>query len=503
MSFNLATILRESALAAPDKPLLLFGPRTFTYAQVDELSGRVAAGFRAAGLGRGDVLAVQLPNVPEFVFTYFGALKIGAIVVPLNPLLKAPEVAFHLRDSGARALITVDAVAGEAARGVEDAGDVRLYVLGAPVDGTTPFDDLYAPSGTGDIEPLNPDDTTVIIYTSGTTGRPKGAELSVFQVYMACTVAGQTFGFHPDDVTMGVLPLFHVFGLSGVLNCAVRFGATVVLVPRFEVGAVLDAMEQHRVTVFVGVPTMFVALMHADLTGRDVSSLRVCVSGGAPIPGEVIKGFEAAFSGAPILEGYGLSETCALATFNPSAEDRRERSIGKRMWGVEVRIVDNQDVELPAGPDHVGEIVLRGHNVMKGYFRRPEATGEVMRGGWFHTGDLGYRDEDDFFYIVDRSKDLIIRGGFNVYPREIEEVLHQHPAVLEAAVVGRPHTRLGEEVVAFISLRNGASATPGDVVEFAKARLAAYKYPREVIVRSDLPKGASGKVVKAELRAAL
>jgi long-chain acyl-CoA synthetase len=251
------------------------------------------------------------------------------------------------------------------------------------------------------------------------------------------------------------------------------------------------------------VPTMFVALMHADLTGRDVSSLRVCVSGGAPIPGEVIKGFEAAFSGAPILEGYGLSETCALATFNPSAEDRRERSIGKRMWGVEVRIVDNQDVELPAGPDHVGEIVLRGHNVMKGYFRRPEATGEVMRGGWFHTGDLGYRDEDDFFYIVDRSKDLIIRGGFNVYPREIEEVLHQHPAVLEAAVVGRPHTRLGEEVVAFISLRNGASATPGEVVEFAKARLAAYKYPREVIVRSDLPKGASGKVVKAELRAAL
>jgi long-chain acyl-CoA synthetase len=346
---------------------------------------------------------------------------------------------------------------------------------------------------------MSPDDTAVVIYTSGTTGRPKGAELTHFQTYMAASVAAETFAYRDDDVVMAVLPLFHVFGLSSVMNSAIRAAATLVLVPRFEVGAVLDAVEQHGVTVFCGVPTMFVALMHADLTGRDVSSLRICVSGGASIPGEVISGFEAAY-GTTVLEGYGLSETCALATFNRSAEDRRVLSIGKRMWGCEVRVVDAEDRELPPGAEHVGEIVLRGHNVMKGYLNRPEATAEAMRGGWFHTGDLGHRDEDGFFYVVDRKKDLVIRGGFNVYPREIEEVLHAHPAVREAAVVGRPDERLGEEVVAFVSLREGASAEPGEVIGFCRERLAAYKYPREVLVIDDLPKGPSGKVLKTELR---
>jgi long-chain acyl-CoA synthetase len=446
---------------------------------------------------------MQLPNLPEFVFAYFGALKAGVTVVPLNPLLKAPEVAYHLQDSGARLLVTFDAFAGEAAKGAAEADDARVFVVGSPVEGTSPFDDLYGAEDGGDIEPMNSDDTAVIIYTSGTTGRPKGAELTHFQMYMAATVAADTFGYRTDDVSMAVLPLFHVFGLSSVMNCAIRSGATLVLVPRFEVGAVLDAIEQHRVTVFCGVPTMFVALLHADLTGRDVSSLRVCVSGGASIPGEVLKGFEAVYPGAPVLEGYGLSETCALATFNRSAEDRRVMSIGKRMWGVEIRVVDSHDHELPTGPDSVGEIVLRGHNVMKGYRGRPEATEDAMRGGWFHTGDLGYQDEDGFFYIVDRKKDLVIRGGFNVYPREIEEVLHEHPAVREAAVIGRPDARLGEEVVAFIALKKGTPATPEEVIAFCKERLAAYKYPREVVVLDELPKGGTGKVLKAELRATL
>ncbi len=507
MSFNLATILRESALAQPDKPMLRLGPLTLTYGQVDVLSGQVAAGLRAAGLGRGDSVALQLPNVPQFVLAYFGALKAGMTVVPLNPLLKAPEVAYHLSDSGSKALITFDAFAEEAVKGAAGAGDVRVYVVSAPGGpeapaDTSPFDELVvagAEADPADVEQMSPDDTAVVIYTSGTTGKPKGAELTHFQAYMAASVAAETFAYRDDDVAMAVLPLFHVFGLSSVMNCAVRSAATLVLVPRFDVGAVLDGVEQHRVTVFCGVPTMFVALMHADLTGRDVSSLRICVSGGASIPGEVIKGFEAAY-GATVLEGYGLSETCALATFNRSAEDRRVMSIGKRMWGCEVRVVDPDDRELPTGPDNVGEIVLRGHNVMKGYLGRPEATAEAMKGGWFHTGDLGYQDEDGFFYIVDRKKDLVIRGGFNVYPREIEEVLHAHPAVREAAVIGRPDERLGEEVVAFVSLREGVSAEPGEVIGFCKERLAAYKYPREVLVVDDLPKGPSGKVLKTELR---
>jgi long-chain acyl-CoA synthetase len=507
MSFNLATILRESALAQPGKPMLASGRLTLTYGEVDAICGRVATALRGVGLQRGDTIAVQLPNVPEFVFAYFGALRAGLTVVPLNPLLKAPETAYQLRDSGAGLLITFDVFADEAAKAVADAGDVPLYVVPSPGAGASahgrPFDELLAAEEMADVEPMNADDTAVIIYTSGTTGKPKGAELSHFQMYMAATVAGETFGYRDDDVSMAVLPLFHVFGLSSVFNTAVRCGATVVLVPRFDVGTVLDAIEQHRVTVFCGVPTMFVALMHADQGGRDLSSLRICVSGGASIPGEVIKGFEAAYGGAPILEGYGLSETCALATFNRSESERRVLSIGKRMWGVEVRVVDSQDAELPPGPDHIGEIALRGHNVMKGYRGNPEATAEAMRGGWFHTGDLGYRDDDGFFYIVDRTKDLVIRGGFNVYPREIEEVLHQHPAVMEAAVVGRPDERLGEEVVAFLSLRPGASAEPDEVIAFCKERLAAYKYPREVMVLDELPKGPSGKVLKTDLRAQL
>jgi long-chain acyl-CoA synthetase len=501
MSFNLATILRESALADPMHPLLRIGSLELSYHQVDVMSGRVASGLRSAGLERGATVAVQLPNVPEFVFTYFGALKAGVTLVPLNPLLKAPEIAYHLQDSGARVLITFDAFAEEGRKAAAEAG-ARVFVVGSAVEGADPFDDLFG-AERYDVEPMNSDDTAVIIYTSGTTGRPKGAELSHFQLFMAATVAADTFGYRTDDVSIAVLPLFHVFGLASVMNCAVRSGATLVLVPRFEVGAVLDAVEQHRATVFCGVPTMFVALQHADLTGRDVSSLRVCVSGGASIPGEVLKGFEAAYGGVPVLEGYGLSETCALATFNRSADDRRVMSIGKRMWGVEVRVVDPEDRELPPGPENVGEIVLRGHNVMKGYLGRPEATEEAMRGGWFHTGDLGYRDEDGFFYIVDRKKDLVIRGGFNVYPREIEEVLHQHPAVREAAVIGRPDDRLGEEVVAFVALKQGTSATPDEVIGFCKDRLAAYKYPRDVVVLDELPKGGSGKVLKTELRASL
>jgi long-chain acyl-CoA synthetase len=505
MSFNLATILRESAREHPDKPLLLMGPLRLTYGQVDAMTGRVAHALRRAGLRPGDTIAVQLPNVPEFVFAFYGALKAGLTVVPLNPLLKAPEIAYHLADSGARLLVSFEPFAAEAAKGVAEAGDVELYVVpssaggSAPAEGI-PFDRLYTAEETADVEPRNADDTAVIIYTSGTTGKPKGAELTHFQMFMAATVAGDTFEYRDDDVSMAVLPLFHVFGLSSVMNTAVRCGATLVLVPRFEVGAVLDAIAEHRVTVFCGVPTMFVALMHADQGGRDLTSLRICVSGGASIPGEVIKGFEAAYPGAPILEGYGLSETCALATFNRSESDRRVMSIGKRMWGVEVRVVDAQDRELPPGPENVGEIVLRGHNVMKGYRGKPEATAEALRGGWFHTGDLGYGDEDGFFYIVDRKKDLVIRGGFNVYPREIEEVLNQHPAVLEAAVIGRPDERLGEEVVAFVSLRPGTSAAPEEVVAFCKERLAAYKYPREVVVIDELPKGPSGKVLKTELR---
>ena len=505
MSFNLATMLRESATASPDKALVHVNDLSFTYAQVDEISGRVASALLGSGLQRGDKVAVQLPNLPQFLFSYFGILKAGLVMVPLNPLLVAPEVAYHLTDSDAKVLITFELFAAEAVKGAEQVEGVTTYVVNLPgneqrPEGTKHFDELYFADDTRDLVPTDADDTAVLLYTSGTTGKPKGAELTHFQLFMNCTVSGGLFDYQETDVGIAVLPLFHVFGLSSVLNTSVRYGGTVVLIPRFEMGPVLDAMERHSVTIFSGVPTMYFALLQADLAGRDLSSLRVGVSGGAAIPGEVIRGFEERFPGVVILEGYGLSETASTTTFNVNAEQRKVLSIGKPIWGVQCQVVDDDDKLLPPGEDNVGEIVIRGHNVMKGYYKNPEATAEAMRGGWFHTGDLAYADNDGFYFIVDRKKDLVIRGGFNVYPREVEEVLFAHPAVAEAAVIGRPDDRLGEEVVAVVSLKQGADVTPEEVIAFCKERLAAYKYPREVRIVDDLPKGPTGKILKKELR---
>jgi long-chain acyl-CoA synthetase len=506
MSFNLAVMLRESRRARPGHPLCHISDLTFSYAQVDEISGRVASALLGSGLRRGDKVAVQLPNLPQFLFTYFAILKAGLVMVPLNPLLKAPEIAYQLQDSESRMLITFEGFAAEAVAAARQAGDVPTYVVNLPGNdqrpaGTRHYDELYFADDTGEIEPTNADDTAVIIYTSGTTGKPKGAELTHFQLYMNCTVAGELFGFRDDDIGVAVLPLFHVFGLSSVLNTAVRFGGTLVLLPRFEPDAVLDAIARYRCTIFSGVPTMYYELLRADLAGRDLSSLRVGISGGAAIPGEVIRAFEEKFPGVVILEGYGLSETASTTTFNISAEQRKVLSVGRPIWGVEVRVVDEQGKPLPPGPEHIGEIVIRGHNVMKGYYGNPAATAEAFRGGWFHTGDLAYADSGGYLFIVDRKKDMLIRGGYNVYPREVEEVLFTHPAVAEAAVIGKADPVLGEEVVAFVVPRPGAGADPDDIIAYCRERLAAYKYPREVRVVADLPKGPTGKILKRELRA--
>jgi long-chain acyl-CoA synthetase len=505
MSFNLATMLRESADAHPDKPLVHVNDLTFSYAQVDEISGRLASSLLGLGLERGDKVAVQLPNLPQFLFTYFGILKAGLVMVPLNPLLRAPEVAYHLEDSDAKILVTFELFAEEAFRGAEQVGGVTTYVVNLPgnderPEGTKHYDELYFADDTRDIVPTDADDTAVLLYTSGTTGKPKGAELTHFNLFMNCTVAGELFEFRDDDIGVGVLPLFHVFGLSSVLNTSVRYGGTIVLIPRFELEPVVDAIEKHRCTIFSGVPTMYFGLLQMDLTGRDLSSLRVGVSGGAAIPGETIRAFEEKFPGVVILEGYGLSESSSTTTFNINAEQRKVLSIGKPIWGVYVRVVDENGKELPAGEEHVGEIVIRGHNIMKGYYNKPEATAEAFQDGWFHTGDLAYKDEDGFFFIVDRKKDLVIRGGYNVYPREVEEVLFGHPSIAEVAVIGKPDDKLGEEVVAIVALKQGADTTAEDVIAYCKERLAAYKYPREVRIVPELPKGPTGKILKKELR---
>jgi long-chain acyl-CoA synthetase len=506
MDFNLAVMLRESARRAPAKTAVILGDATLSYAQLDQRSDRVAASLAAAGLAPGDRVGLQLPNIPQFVIAYFGILKAGGVVVPMNVLLKAPEIAFQLENSGARALITYGGVLDEAAKAAEAAAVTDVYVVatgpGSAAQSTgAPFETLLSGDAPGpQLAARGPADPAVIIYTSGTTGTPKGAVLSHIGLYMNADIPGRLFEFAEDDVAVVALPLFHVFALSSIMNTCVLLGGTMTLVPRFDPRAVLEIMQRDRVTVFMGVPTMYIALLQAvDSADYDLSSLRVAVSGGAPIPAEVIDSFESRF-GVPILEGYGLSESSSTATFNISVSERKVYSVGKPIWGTSLQIWDDDSRPLPPGADHVGEVVLRGMNIMTGYHDNPEATAKAFAGGWFHTGDLGYVDEDGFLFIVDRIKDLIIRGGYNVYPREVEEVLYAHPAVAEAAVIGVPDPKMGEEVHAIVAVKPGQSVTEAELIEFVKERAAAYKYPRAIEFRDTLPKGATGKILKKELR---
>jgi long-chain acyl-CoA synthetase len=502
MSFNLAVILSESAQSSPDKPAAVFTGGQITYRELDQASDRLAATLAATGIKPGDPVALQLPNIPQFLISYFGILKSGGIVVPLNVLLKAPEVAFHLGDSGARILITWEGILAEAVKGAEAAGLDRVYAVGhaGASDRVMPFERLLAAAVPRyQMATREPTDTAVVVYTSGTTGRSKGAELTHMGLYMNADIPGRLFGVRPDDVVIAVLPWFHVFGLSSVLNICVRFGCTMSLVPRFTAAAVLTAIERDHATIFDGVPTMFADLLSCpDLGGYDLSSLRIAISGGASIPAPLLDAFEERF-GVLILEGYGLTETASTTTFNVSADERRVYSVGKPIWGTQTQVWDEQGRPLPPGPEHVGEVVTRGMHVMKGYLHNPEATAAAFTGDWMHTGDLGYFDQDGFLFIVSRKKELIIRGGYNVYPSEIENVLHAHPAVAEAAVVGVPDERLGEEVMAVVITRPEMVLLEAELVSYCRERLAAYKCPRIFQFRSELPKNTLGKVMKDEL----
>jgi len=502
MSFNLAVILSETARSAPDRPVAVFTEGQLTYRQLDQASDRLAASLAAIGIAPGDRVALQLPNIPQFLVSYFGVLKAGGVVVPLNVMLKAPEVAFHLGDSGARVLITWEGILPEAAKGAEAAGLDQIYAVGHGDDSgvVMPFErllDVAVPQF--EMVTRQPADTAVIVYTSGTTGRPKGAELTHMQLYMNADIPGRLFDVQPDDIVITMLPLFHVFGLSSILDICVRFGCTMSLIPRFSPEAVLTAIQRDRATIFEGVPTMFADLLsYPGLDDYDLSSLRIAISGGASIPVPVLDAFEERF-GLVILEGYGLTETASTTTFNVSADERRAYSVGKPIWGTQTQIWDDEGRPLPPGAEHVGEIVTRGMHVMKGYWNDPEATAAAFTGDWLHTGDLGYFDQDGFLFIASRKKELIIRGGYNVYPSEIENVLHAHPAVAEAAVVGVPDQRLGEEVMAVVIVRPSMDLLEHELVAYCRERLAAYKCPRIFQFRSELPKNTLGKVLKDEL----
>jgi long-chain acyl-CoA synthetase len=492
---NLASIVTGSAERTPQAAAIRLGDSALTFAELDDRSARLASLLRGKGVGRGDRVGVMLPNVLEFPIAYYGVLRAGGIVVPMNVLLKRREIAFYLEDSGAKLLLAWHGFAEEAAQGAAEAGTELIEVEPAA------FAEALAEQGPAPgLADTAEDDTAVILYTSGTTGKPKGAELTHANLWRNAEVSSRTTcEIGAGDIVLGALPLFHSFGQTVAMNASLSVGACLTLVPKFDPGEALQTMERDGVTHFYGVPTMYGALLHHPERERfETSSLRTCITGGASMPVEVLRGFEEAF-GAIVLEGYGLSETSPVACSNHPGRERRAGSIGQPLEGVEMMVVDENDEPMPQG--EVGEIVIRGHNIMKGYWQRPDATAEAMRNGWFHSGDMARTDEDGYFYIVDRKKDLIIRGGYNVYPREVEEVLYEHPKIREAAVVGLPHDEWGEEIGAAIVLHEGEQLSPEEVSAFVKERIAAYKYPRIVWFLDELPKGPTGKILKREIEA--
>jgi long-chain acyl-CoA synthetase len=493
MSQNLALNLTRTAAEHPDVIACKLDDAAFNYGLLDQASARVSAMLRSKGVGPGDRVGIMLPNVPYFPAIYYGALRAGAVVVPMNVLLKAREVGFYLSDPEVKVLFAWHGFLEAAEQGAKDAGGVEVVpVKPGEIEGL-----IFAHEPDDEVVERAGDDTAVILYTSGTTGKPKGAELTHHNLRRNVEVSVSLFDMGAGDTIFAGLPLFHSFGQTCTMNAAIYGGATITLLPRFDPGKALEVIERDRCTVFEGVPTMYGALLnHPDREKYDVSCLRVCASGGASMPVEVMRGFEDAF-GCKVLEGYGLSETSPVASFNHPDRERKPGSIGTPIEGVEMKVVDDDGNEVATG--EIGEILIKGHNVMKGYWNQPEATAEAIKDGWFASGDMAKVDEDGYFFIVDRKKELIIRGGYNVYPREVEEVIYEHPDVREVAVVGVPHAELGEEVGAAIALKDGAQVDVEELKAFVKDQVASYKYPRQIWLVDELPKGPTGKILKREI----
>lgn len=511
---NLSVILEDSARRYPAKPAFSFMDTSLTYAQINEAANKVANGLKKTGIRVGDKVALSCLNLPCFPIIYYGILKAGAVVVPLSVLLKKDEIEYHLHDSEAKAYFcfagTPDLPMGDmgyaAFKAIKEcehffmimphaempAPIADVQTLGNLMQGQSPYFEMHQ---------SNAEDTCVIIYTSGTTGRPKGAELThanlLFNAILSCDLLDN----NADDVLLIVLPLFHIFGMTVMMNAGIYKGCSHILLPRFDAEMVFSMMQKYRVTIFAGVPTMYWGLLNYTNPKFDYGSiagtLKSCLSGGASLPVKVLEDFEKRFN-VQIMEGYGMSEGSPVVTFNQLHIGRKPGSIGTPVWGVEVKLVNIEGEDVPVGEK--GELLYRGHNVMKGYYKKPGETEKTIKNGWLHSGDIAVKDEDGFYYIVDRTKDLIIRGGLNVYPREVEEVMMKHEAVSLVAVIGIPHEEMGEEVKAFVVLKQNFSVSAIDLIAWTKKHIAAYKYPRHVEFLAALPMSATGKILKKELR---
>jgi len=491
---NLADNLTTTAKQHGDRPAIKLDDLVLTYDELQDGARRVAALLKSKSIGPGDRVGLVMPNVPPFPVLFYGAIAMGAVVVPMNPLLKGREVTYYLQDSGASIMFAWKDMSDEAGKGAEEVGIVCIEV-------GLDFAEMlgqYEPDE--EVVDRADNDTVVLLYTSGTTGQPKGAELTHHNMNTNAATSAETLVELTEvDVVMGCLPLFHVFGLTCGLNASVLKGSCLTLIPRFDAAKALTIVARDKVTVFEGVPTMYAGLLHAETADEaDMSSLRTCISGGSAMPVEVMKNFEEKFD-CIVLEGYGLSETSPVASFNKPGQERKPGSIGTEVREVEMKVIDDDGRDVAQGD--VGEIVVKGENVMTGYWGREEDTAEAIQDGWFRTGDLAKIDEDGYFFIVDRKKDLIIRGGYNVYPREVEEALYEHEAVAEVAVIGMHDDNMGEEIGAAVALKSGKTVSEDDLRAFAKERLAAYKYPRAVWIVDELPKGPTGKILRREVSA--
>ncbi len=520
-SLNLASIIEHHARLSPTKEAIIFGDTRLTYSQLNAYANKIANALTEMGIGSGDKVALSCLNLPYFPMVYYGAMKVGATVVPLNVLFSPREVAYHLTDSDAKAIFVFEGTAefplGKSVKEGFDQVETceHLVVMTANPADPSPFPEhktlgqlIVSQPDKYQIYPTNPTDICTILYTSGTTGQPKGAELTHSNIYMNAIVAynlhvpGLNYTDGKQKTCLITLPLFHTFGQTAQMNAQLFGGHRVVLMAKFDPQTMLDLIKKESVNFWSGVPTMYWAILkHVQDNSIDVTpyaeSLVILSSGGAPLPLEVLSNFEKTFK-VRVLEGYGLSETSPIATFNHPQAPSKAGTVGQPVFGVEVMCVDDNDVEVPRGTR--GEVVVRGHCVMKGYYKRPEATAEAFKNGWFHTGDIGIMDDESYLSIVDRKKDMILRGGYNVYPRELEEVLMTHEAVSLVAVIGVPCDKMGEEVKAYIVQKQGFNLTEDAMIAWCKVQFAAYKYPRFIEFRSELPMGATGKILKRELR---
>ena len=518
---NLASIIEHHARLTPEREAIVWNEMRFTFAQLNGLSNRVANALVEMNIGRGDKVALSCPNLPFFPIVYYAIMKAGAAVVPLNVLFKPREIAYHLKDSDAKAVFVFEGTPElPLAQTVKEGFDQvesceHLIVMTMQPLAPAPFENAKTLTEitrdkpeTFETFPTAPDDTCAILYTSGTTGQPKGAELTHLNLMTNVTTTHDIHHKFLDEspaeqkTCLITLPLFHTTGQTCQMNTHLYSGNRVVLLPRFEPQTTIETMEKETVNFWTGVPTMYWALLRYaeenDVdTSRIAANIKAVSSGGAPMPVEVMKAFTEKFN-VRVLEGYGMSETSPLATFNQFERPSKPGTVGLPIFGVEVRCVDENDKEVKTGER--GEVVVRGPNVMKGYYKRPEANAEAFKNGWFHTGDIGVFDDEGYLSIVDRKKEMILRGGYNIYPRELEEVIMTNPAVSLVAVIGVPDDKMGEEVKAYVVKKQGAEMTEEEFLDWCKMQFANYKYPRFVEFRDELPVGGTGKILKRALK---